>query len=242
MTYNNDANSFPMPTKEDRAKNIGKIATTVAGSTASSLLGIPALDIIASELYSKVIFPSLDKRRIDWFNDIAKRLVDLERKVTGFKVSDLAQNQLFLTVVTQATQIAIRNHQDEKLEVLKNVVINSAKPLFADDSLYLMFIQWIDIFTPWHIRILNFLNSPTIITKYGEVDIRQASTYIVERIHDLFPSNESNIDIITQVLMDLHTRGLLEVQSQEISSKAFKKALGAHITDMGKYFLQFISE
>jgi hypothetical protein len=231
-----------MPNKEDKAKNAGKIATTIVGSAASMLSGIPGLNIIAGELYSIVIIPSLDKRRIDWLNDIAKRLVELEKKVNNFKVSDLAKNELFLTVITQATQTAIRSHQEEKLEVLKNVVINSAKPLFADDSLYLMYIQWIDIFTPWHIRILNFLNSPTTITKNGRIDIRLAATYIVDKIDIQFPSNETNIDIITQVLMDLHTRGLIEVQSQEVSSRAFRKALGARITDMGKNFLKYISE
>jgi hypothetical protein len=241
MTFTASNNSFPMPTKEDTAGNVGKIATGIVGSTGSLFLGIPGLDIIASELYSKVIIPSLDKRRINWLNDLASRLINLEKRINNFKVSDLSKNQLFLTVITQATQIAIRNHQDEKLEVLRNVVINSTRPLFGDYSLYLMFLQWIDAFTPWHIRILNYLASPSMIIENGRIDMRQISVPIVEKIKNQFPSNEINLDLIIQVLMDLSVRGLIDVKSQ-FTIQAFRSMLGVHVTEMGNNFLKFISE
>ena len=64
-------------------------------------------------------------------------------------------------------QIALRSHQEEKLNALRNGVINTAKPMFPEDDIYLMFINWIDTFTPWHLRILNYLNDSThkIITR-----------------------------------------------------------------------------
>jgi hypothetical protein len=40
----------------------------------------------------------------------------------------LATNEAFVTVTMQASQGAIRNHQQAKLEALRNAVLNSALP------------------------------------------------------------------------------------------------------------------
>jgi hypothetical protein len=56
-----------------------------------------------------------------------------------------------------ATQAAIRNHQKEKLEALRNAVLNSAEKNALDEDIKLMFVSLIDTFTPWHLRILSSL-------------------------------------------------------------------------------------
>jgi hypothetical protein len=33
-----------------------------------------------------------------------------------------------------------------------------ARPEFPEDDIYMKFINWIDTFTPWHVRILHFLD------------------------------------------------------------------------------------
>lgn len=122
---------------------------------------IPDIGGMAAELFSMVIAPPLEKRRNQWLDDIAERLKSLE-EVDGFRVEDLSQNETFITVVMHATQVAIRNHQQEKLEALRNAVLNAAMPEAPEDDRQLMFLNFIDELTPWHLRILHFFNDPKI--------------------------------------------------------------------------------
>lgn len=101
---------------------------------------IPALGGPAAELFGLVIAPPLEKRRNEWMNAIAQKITDLERKQAGFKIEDLAGNQLFLTVVMQSTVAALRNHQKEKLDALQNAVVNTARGIDLEENLQLLFV------------------------------------------------------------------------------------------------------
>ena len=123
---------------------------------------IPGIGGAATELFSMIIAPPLEKRRNQWLDDIAERLKSLEGVVDGFRVEDLSQNETFITVVMHATQVAIRNHQQEKLEALRNAVLNAARPDALEDDRQLMFLNFIDELTPWHLKVLHFFDDPEI--------------------------------------------------------------------------------
>ena len=135
----------------------GDIAHIVvkAGLSAIPIVGGPA-----AELFSTVIVPPLSRRRDEWVESIAEGLKVLEEKVGGFKVESLSRNEMFITTVMHASQSAIRNHQKEKMEALRNAVLNAALPNAPDDDLQLMFLDFVDTFTTWHLRILRFYNDP----------------------------------------------------------------------------------
>ena len=123
---------------------------------------IPSIGGTVAELFSIIIAPPLEKRRNQWLDDIAERLKSLEGVVDGFRVEDLSQNETFITVVMHATQVAIRNHQQEKLEALRNAVLNAAMLEAPEDDRQLMFLNFIDELTPWHLRVLHFFDDPEI--------------------------------------------------------------------------------
>lgn len=77
-------------------------------------------------------------------NAIAERLYELEKKVNGFRIESLKENQVFLTTVMHATTAALRNHQKEKLEALQNAVLNSAMNIDVDENLQLLFWDLVD--------------------------------------------------------------------------------------------------
>jgi hypothetical protein len=62
--------------------------------------------------------------------------------------------------VLQATSIALRNHQKEKLEALRNAVVNSVLPSSADDDIKLMFLDLVDELKVSHLRLLRLLYEP----------------------------------------------------------------------------------
>ena len=55
-------------------------------------------------------------------------------------VEILEQDEKFISISMQATQIALRNHQEEKIEALKNCVINSVIQTDIDENKAIMLI------------------------------------------------------------------------------------------------------
>lgn len=76
------------------------------------LAAIPVVGDAFAEALGLVLMPSLNRRRDDWFRDLARRLHDLETKVDGFRFEELATNEQFASATVQATQAVLRTHQE----------------------------------------------------------------------------------------------------------------------------------
>src|SRR4030042_1026429 len=131
--------------KNKLKKTSGDITHAVAKAGIS---GIPIIGGPAAEIFSLIIVPPLSKRRDRWIESIAEDLKKLEEKVSGFKIEELSENDAFITAVTHSSQVAIRNHHDEKFEALRNAVLNAALPNAPEEDLQLMFLEFVDTLTP----------------------------------------------------------------------------------------------
>jgi hypothetical protein len=120
---------------------------------------IPFVGSPALEFFNALFGPPIEKRREEWAERVADGLRQLEAQ-GQVKWEELQTNEPFLTVVMQASQAAQRNHQKEKLDALRNAVLNSALPSSPDDSIQQMFVHLVDRFTEWHIRVLRFYADP----------------------------------------------------------------------------------
>ena len=99
-------------------------------------------------LPSSVVFtPPLERRRLQWMEKIANSLRLLE-EARQISLSDLQSNEAFVTTLVQASEAAIRNHQSEKIEALRNAVVNSAVGVDIKEDLQLTFIRYISELTP----------------------------------------------------------------------------------------------
>ena len=85
---------------------------------------------------------------------VAKRLEGVEANVNSMR-----NDPAFVTTALQATQIALRTHQKEKLEALRNAVVNSAIGIAPHDDLRAIFLNLVDAFTPTHLRILRYFQN-----------------------------------------------------------------------------------
>ncbi len=200
----------------------------------------------ATELLERFITPPLQKRTEKWMEDVAEVLRMLEQN-QGVKLNDLQDNELFITIVAQATTIAIRTHQKEKLIALKNVILNSASSPKTEEDLQLTFIRFVDELTPSHLYLLrSFINN--------EAEIKLLKSY--PSIYQLASTNTPNFpsrDQFKMLLGDLSVRGLVHV-SQDIDD--FEDIYQASsllleetnddlprliVTDIAKMFIVFIS-
>lgn len=211
--------------------------------TKAGISTIPVVGSPANELLSLVITPSLEKRRDEWIESIAEALKELEEKVEGFKIENLRDNELFISTVMHASQAATRNHQKEKLEALKNVVLNAALPSAPEEDLQLMFLNFIDSFTTWHLRILSFLNNGERIAVGVKDKIEGDTRRVWFDLETLFPELKKFEDFFEQVIIDLHARGLSRLESIDNHARIHNAALHKQelTTRFGKVFLKFIT-
>ena len=157
MTNSEETKTIDSDIRSKPKAGAGNIAHIVAKAGLST---IPIIGGSAAEIFSAIIVPPLSKRRDEWVESIANGLKAIEEKVDDFNIEALSQNEMFITTVMHASQAAIRNHQKEKLEALRNAVLNAALPNAPEEDIQLMFLNFVDSLTPWHLRILKFFDNP----------------------------------------------------------------------------------
>ena len=225
-------------TTEDKYKPPESGTGDTAHSLASGLISfIPGLP----ELFQYFVTPPLVKRRIKWMEDVGKALRELE-KDHGVKLEELQNNDVFVDMVLHATQIALRNSQEEKREALKNAIINAALPNPPDESIQLMFLNWIDTFTVWHLRLLHLFQNPRI---WFTENNKQAPSFAIssslsQLLTIAYPELGSQREFYDLVISELDSRGLFSGSSTHTmmsASGAFEK----RTTQLGNKFLQFIT-
>jgi hypothetical protein len=126
----------------------------------SLLSAIPVAGGAAAELFGLLNIP-LAHRRETWFQDLADRLAELESHISGFRLDTLVDNEQFVSATMQATQAALRTHQQEKLEALRNAVLNCAVQQAPQDDYQTVFLALIDRFSPGHLRLLKSFRNPS---------------------------------------------------------------------------------
>lgn len=227
MTKTHDV---PTATLKDKLHTLAK-----AGISA-----IPVVGGSATELFNVIIAPPLETRRVTWMNDVAEHLQELEER-ENLKLEDLKDNETFITTVMQASQAAIRNHQTEKREALRNAVLNAALPHAPDESLQQHFINQVDTFTFWHIRLLDLFQDPQAWFQRNEVELPKftISSSLEQLITTAWPELENRYDFLNVVVNELEARGLCSgggLRTMMTAQGAYQK----RTTEMGDMFLNFI--
>jgi hypothetical protein len=189
-----------------------------------TLSSIPGLGSVLAEEMGIVLVPPLTRRRDAWFEDIARRLHEIESRVAGFRFEDLGNNEQFVSAMVQATQSAIKTHATEKLEALRNAVLNVALGNAPADDLQSIFLNLVDSFTPVHLQLLRFFQHPNFVDRERFRSERWASD---------------------QATVDLLSRGLIR-DTRPIAARGRDSEEALVIGDwpastLGKQFLELVS-
>jgi hypothetical protein len=177
------------------------------------------------KLFDIVTAPLRGKRMSDWCEDLRLRLNDLSRTVEGLTPEKLATDEAFISVFAQATQAALKTHQKEKLEALRNAVLNVAVGTTLSEDLQTIFLNLVDSFTPKHLQTLTFFET---------------------RGPAMRDQLQTQRDLVDQAVTDLNSRGMIQdtraylARGRETSDCLINYEW--KITPMGKQFLSFIRE
>jgi hypothetical protein len=213
------------------------VPTRSAGDVTHALAkaGVSAVPLIggsAAELFALVIQPPLERRRAGWMERVGEGLKELEER--GLDIESLKDNEEFVSAVMQASQIAMRTHQEEKLHALRNAVLNVASGQAPEEALQQMFLNFIDVFTEWHVRLLTLFRDPP--TQSGM--LAGGLDHVIENTH---PELQGRREFYDSVWRDLYLRGLVNTETLHVTMSAgglAQKRTSRH----GDMFLAFIAK
>jgi hypothetical protein len=195
------------------------------GIEAAKVLALP-LPFLGTgvALFSALIAPLRTKRLSDWLEDLRLKVNELAHRVDGFTWERLANDEAFASAFSQATEAALRTHQSEKLQALRNALLNVAAGTAPNGDVQSLFLTFVDSFTPTHIQILALFN--------------------VKEGADRRPFTERR-DLSDQAVRDLRDRGLLrDGRAYAAQNRESTDALVTGpwtVTHFGRQFLEFIS-
>lgn len=194
-------------------------------------------------LLETVIASPVGKRKEEWMKQLADVVAELQAKVEGMTPEKLAENDMFVTAVAQASQIAVRTHQAEKLLALKNAVRHAGLPNAPGEDRQLMFLRFVDELTPWHLRLLAYFHNPG---QWFGAHARQLPNLMMGGVDTVlevaFPELRGQSSFYHQVIRDLQSRGLMQQGQFFGVTMSMQGLLGGRTEAFGNEFLDYISE
>ena len=213
----------------------------VYAAVKAGLGSIPILGSAATELFGLVVTPPLDKRRQEWMNEVAEKLKALEED-NKIDFGSLAKNDQFLDTIIQATSFAIKTSEQEKITALKNAVINTALNESPDKTKSQIFLNLVDTFTVWHIKVLDFFDNPKLwFAKAGQVPPNLMVGSMFSVLKTAFPLLAGQDELVDVIWNDLHDAGFHQSSGLRTTMTG-DGTLAERTSQLGKEFIHFISE
>ena len=163
-----------------------------------------------------------------------------ELQTKGIDLEGLKDNEQFIDTVLQATQVALRNHQETKRAALRSAIANSAIGGTPDDMLRQMFLRYIDEFSEEHLMILeSFDDPPGWFTRHDKPFPDSYMGSLSHILENAFPNLRNERTLYDQIWKDLYQRGLVNTDGLHTTMSA-GGLRASRVSDMGGKFLAFI--
>jgi hypothetical protein len=205
---------------------------------------VPLIGGTVAELFEFVIAPSLERRRDEWLRRLGAAVDELRERFDGFDPKNPEGNEAFVTAVLAATPIAMKTNDEDKLEMLKNAVMNAAiGAMGIAEHEQLTFLRLIDELTPLHLRFLTFMTDPqgwferTGITP-PSFGMAGSPAAVLEAG---LPELRGHRDVFEQLDRDLDVRGLVQGGSLFVTMTP-QGAFGVRAKDLGRRFVEFVTK
>jgi hypothetical protein len=213
-------------------------ADTVHAAARGLISLIPGAGGPIDELLALVLAPSVSRRRDDWFRELADLVEEIKKRIDGFKVEYLAENEEFVSATIQATRIAAGTHKEEKRRILRNALLNIALGTGPDEDTQEIFLNIVDAFTASHVRVLDVLwrGAGRITgTLWEQSRVPMNARNYGSAIEVLVPELKGQGALAEYILIDLRNRGFTQLNSL---SNSFPQ--GGTISNIGVQFMRFV--
>jgi hypothetical protein len=221
----------------------------IAARVAEAALGsVPVVGNALAVTFVTALGWRLEQRREQWFTQLAEGVEELRQRVDDrLDLAALTGDNRFTDAVVSATRTIEHTHQAEKIQALRNAVLNSALPSAPDTDTQAMFLNMVDRFTPSHLRMVTFWSDESAwFASHGipEPQWNTKSTWTGAMEVGL-PEMQGRSDFYLILGSELQAAGLLKnfnLNTGPGPSLGRKFEFdGGLTTDFGKRFVRFIS-
>jgi hypothetical protein len=222
------------PKVEPDGEKLHRVARITLGAV--PIVGSPLL-----EVFNSVLESPLSKRRTETMLEIGEVLNELIDKGIVTEAG-LQQNEAFVSTVAEVCNISLRNHQAEKLEALRNAVKNSALPMCPSEDYRQLFLNFVDVCTVTHIKLLKLFENPQKwASENGFVfPGNWVSGSLSQVVEFAYPDLKGKTEICSAIWKDLFQRGLVTTES--LNSGMNRDAMmSRRNTSLGCQLIQFLS-
>lgn len=217
-------------------------AEIAAALLKGAVSAIPIVGGVISEVGNLYLNP-LEKRKKHWMNEVCRALEDIQNRFSRLPAS-LESDEAFVSFLYQATILALKNHQREKLEALRNALVSAADPESVSEDLRFQFLRCIDELSVTHLRLLTGLEKHA-----GQL----ARLEQLEQVYGKFQSLTGlslERAVFRSFLQDLDARFLIRIgdvddfpeYASKVSHLLLERSKKRHleVTDLGRHFLSFV--
>jgi hypothetical protein len=224
--------------KRARQRQVGE------GFGEAALSMVPIVGGPLSVLWVQFVGAAYEKRRQAWAEEISEAVNDLLARVDNLEGEDLAANEQFLDALAYATSTAVTTAHREKLEALRNAVLNAALPSDIDSDTQAIFLRHVRDLTPSHLRLLKLLSDP--LAWFERRGIPWPNNIISgglgkNVIEVGIPEFANRRELYDQLERDLTSAGLTNTGGLHTLMSA-NGLTASRASDMGEEFLKFISD
>lgn len=179
------------------------------------------------------------RRQEAWFASLATALEDLAARVEGFDPEVLAQDEVFVSTVARATQLALTTHGQIRREALRNIVLNTAGPVRLDEAMLGTFLSYVERFSEAHLKLLTLLGDPMADPGYARqarnLSLGGSVQVLIQSAHPDLAQSEELLDRLHE---DLVREGLVNESFKGMVNPGGLQA--PQVTAAGAAFLDFI--
>jgi hypothetical protein len=225
----------------DKATRIG-IASADSLIALSSGISVPLSGPLL-EFYNAFVQSPQQTRLLVLLEEIIEKLSELEAN-SIVTLENLQNNDLFHSILIEATIVARKTHNQQKRNMLKNAVVNSVTNTSINDDFAALFVRYIDELTISHISLLEKMHS-------SANELQKIEKF--EELYESLVSTKENKDTFKFLCEDLILRGLVRISQgilnpndlYETDGETFEKEgednrPKVKITELGNEFLKFV--
>jgi len=203
---------------------------------------IPFAGGVISEVGNLYLNP-LEKRKQNWMNEVCRAVTEIQVRFSRLPES-LEADEAFVSFLYQATILALKNHQREKLKALSNALVSAADPERASEDLIFQFFRYIDDLSLTHLQILTGLEEHA-----GQIARLEQLEQVYAKLQSLAGLSLDRA-IFRSFIHDLDARFLIRLGdldefpeyaskvSHVVTAESAKQRL--EVTDLGRKFLSFV--
>ena len=216
---------------DDKVKDVACEVIEVSAKTALSL--IPVGGELISGVWDAIKSNTAQKRLDEWKALVEERLSKIE-----ITLEDVGNNENFTSAMFQATELAIKTAENKKREYLANAVLN-ALTCPMEESLVMIFLNMIEKYTLWHLKILDFFQNPK---KFKGVNVKKyCMGSPIQVLYDVYPDLKQYESLVNQIVKELYSDGLMNTDSLSTMMTA-DGMVSSRTTKLGNQFIKFITE